>query len=484
MMKTDGSLPRGCGPSLKEEETTMSPQLISILALFAMVIIATLRPVNIGILGFLGSFLVGTFVLGLDQKSILAGFPAGLFLTIVGVTYLFAVAKLNGTVEVIVDAGVRVVRGRTALVPWVLFAVSALLTAMGTFPPAAVALVAPIALGFAAKHDMDPLPVGMTVVYGALAGSLSPISVLGLLVSGMAGDVPGFSPGILFATAFVFSTLIAILTQLFFHYKSRVIASRASAVTSGGRGVDGGAAAADGDGKIHLPGPRVPATGGITATAARPAQTLTITRTVPTTRLVVTWPQRATLLALLSLAVGAMVFHLDIGILALAAGTLLSFIDKRHLSAAVEGISWSTILLVAGMITYISIVEEAGAIEWVAAGIGSLGSPLIGVLVLCVMAGVVSAFASSTAVIAISIPMLLPLLQGGAVAAGMAISAVAIAAKVVDVSPFSTNGALILANAQKVDPSAFSQRILRYSAVIVLIGPVLAWATLVVPFSR
>jgi len=459
----------------------MSPQLISILALFAMVIIATLRPVNIGILGFIGSFLVGTFVLGLDEKSILAGFPADLFLTIVGVTYLFAVAKLNGTVELIVDAGVRFVRGRTALVPWVLFIVSALLTAMGTFPPAAVALVAPIALGFAAKHDMDPLPVGMTVVYGALAGSLSPISVLGLLVSGMAGDVPGFSPSVLFATAFVFSTLIAILTQLFFHYKNRVSRARSSiAALSDG---DSGPAASGSGGGTHLRGPRVPATGGITVTATRPEPTLTITRTLPTTRLVVTWPQRATLLALLSLAVGAMVFHLDIGILALAAGTLLSFIDKRHLSAAVEGISWSTILLVAGMITYISIVEEAGAIEWVAAGIGSLGSPLIGVLVLCVMAGVVSAFASSTAVIAISIPMLLPLLQSGTVAAGMAISAVAIAAKVVDVSPFSTNGALILANAQKVDPSAFYQRILRYSAVIVLVGPALAWLTLVVPFS-
>jgi len=56
-------------------------------------------------------------------------------------------------------------------------------------------------------------------------------------------------------------------------------------------------------------------------------------------------------------------------------------------------------------------------------------------------------------------------------------------AKVVDVSPFSTNGALVLANAQNVDPAAFYQRILRYSAVIVLVGPPLAWGALVVPFS-
>lgn len=208
----------------------MSPELISILALFAMVIIATVRPINIGILGLIGTFLVGTLVLGLDEKQMLAGFPADLFLTIVGVTYLFAVAKLNGTVDLIVDRGVRLVRGRTALVPWVLFGVAAILAAMGTFPPAAVALVAPVALSFAAKHGLDPLPVGMTVVYGALAGSLSPISVLGLLVSGMVGDTPGFSPMVLFVTAFVYSTLIAILTQLFFSWKNRLAGERTPAL--------------------------------------------------------------------------------------------------------------------------------------------------------------------------------------------------------------------------------------------------------------
>jgi di/tricarboxylate transporter len=450
----------------------MSPELISILALFAMVIIATVRPINIGILGFIGTFLVGTLVLGLDEKQMLAGFPADLFLTIVGVTYLFAVAKLNGTVDLIVDRGVRLVRGRTALVPWVLFGVAAILTAMGTFPPAAVALVAPVALSFAAKHGLDPLPVGMTVVYGALAGSLSPISVLGLLVSGMVGDTPGFSPMVLFVTAFVYSTLIAILTQLFFSWRNRLR----------GGAYPGAADSSTGDGGA-VPGPRVPATGNISVGGAEQGSVLTLTQTLQTPRVRTTPAQVLTLLALLGLAVGAMVFHLDIGILALVAGTLIAFIEKKHLTAAVEGISWSTILLVAGMITYISIVEEAGAIEWVANGIGSLGSPLIGVLVLCVMAGVVSAFASSTAVIAISIPMLLPLIQDSPVAGGMAISAVAIAAKVVDVSPFSTNGALVLANAQNVDPPAFYQRILRYSGVIVLIGPFLAWAALVVPFS-
>lgn len=48
-------------------------------------------------------------------------------------------------------------------------------------------------------------------------------------------------------------------------------------------------------------------------------------------------------------------------------------------------------------------------------------------------------------------------------------------------SPFSTNGALVLANAQGIDRDVFYRQILKYSALVVVIGPVIAWALLVLP---
>ena len=51
------------------------PQLISIYALCAMFVVATL-PVNMGVLAFVGAFLVGTLVAGMSTKEIIAGFPA------------------------------------------------------------------------------------------------------------------------------------------------------------------------------------------------------------------------------------------------------------------------------------------------------------------------------------------------------------------------------------------------------------------------
>ena len=54
----------------------MSSQLISIYALVAMFVIATIVPINMGVLAFVGAYLVGTLVAGMATKDIIAGFPA------------------------------------------------------------------------------------------------------------------------------------------------------------------------------------------------------------------------------------------------------------------------------------------------------------------------------------------------------------------------------------------------------------------------
>ena len=92
-------------------------RLISILVLGLIFMIATLLPVNIGVLAFAGAFLVGTLVADQSTDDIIAGFPSDLFLTLVGITYLFAVAQNNGTVDWLVELAVRAVRGRIGAIP-------------------------------------------------------------------------------------------------------------------------------------------------------------------------------------------------------------------------------------------------------------------------------------------------------------------------------------------------------------------------------
>jgi len=48
------------------------------------------------------------------------------------------------------------------------------------------------------------------------------------------------------------------------------------------------------------------------------------------------------------------------------------------------------------------------------------------------------------------------------------------------VSPFSTNGALVLANAQGVDREAFFRKLLAYGAAVTVVAPVVVWLLFVV----
>src|SRR4029453_19372157 len=163
----------------------MSPELISILVLGLIFMIATLLPVNIGGLAFAAAFLVGTLVADQSTDDIIAGFPSDLFLTLVGITYLFVVAQNNGTVDWLIELAVRAVRGRIGAMPWIMFALAAALTAVGAVSPGAVAIIAPIALGFAVQYQISPLLMGLMVIHGAQAGGFSPISIYGGITNGV-----------------------------------------------------------------------------------------------------------------------------------------------------------------------------------------------------------------------------------------------------------------------------------------------------------
>ncbi|WP_439657553.1 SLC13 family permease [Lentzea sp. HUAS TT2] len=431
----------------------MSSQLIAILVLGGMFVVATMLPINIGILALVASFVVGTFVFGFEDKEIFEGFPVSLFITVVGVTYLFSVAKLNGTIDLLVQGGIRLVRGRAILVPWVLFLVAATLTALGTFTPAAVALLVPIGMSFAFTYRISPLMIGMMVICGAHAGAFSPMAVSGALVYGIvAKSGLTISHATLFFASLGFNLLLAAVTYVMLRRRGEESFDDRPAVDDA---PSGGSA---------------PAGGGV-ATEVRPT-----TRTV-------TWHQRATLVALVGLVVGALAFHLQIGFLALAAGAVLALLDRANLGKAVEGISWPTILLVAGMVTYVGVLEHSGTIDWVAHGAVGLGAPLLVALVLCVIVGVTSAFASSTAILTATIPMAIPLLLTGSLPVAGVVAAMAISTTIVDVSPFSTNGALVLANARGVDRNRFYRQVISYTCVIVALGPIAAWAVLVLPGS-
>jgi Na+/H+ antiporter NhaD/arsenite permease-like protein len=148
-------------------------------------------------------------------------------------------------------------------------------------------------------------------------------------------------------------------------------------------------------------------------------------------------------------------------------------------NARLAKVNWSTVFLICGVLTYVGVLEQAGTIDYSSGKIVAIGIPTIAALLLCYLGGITSAFASSIGILAVVIPLSVPFLQEGNVSAIGMVTALAFAATVVDVSPFSTNGALILANtSEEVRPVLYRQ-MLTYSAIIVATAPAVAWLVLV-----
>ncbi|MEF7617495.1 SLC13 family permease [Aquincola sp. MAHUQ-54] len=422
----------------------MSAHWISICALAGMFVLATALPINMGVIAFVGAFLVGTLVAGMNAKAILGGFPADLFLTLVGITYLFALAQNNGTIDWLVRLAVRAVRGRIAAIPWIMFLMAALLTSVGAVSPAAVAIIAPIALGFAARYGINPLLMGLMVVHGAQGGGFSPISIYG-----------GITNKIVANAGLPLSEMATMMASL----GVNLAVSALLFVTMGGMKLFRQQADAA--------GPRGAAAPGAAPSEAAAAGSRAY--------------QAATVAGLLALAVLTLFFKLDIGFVSITIGLLLTLMAPDLQKGALSQVSWPEIMLIVGVSTYVGVMDKMGTIDFVGHSVAGLTSPLMAALLLCFVGAVVSAFASSTAVLGSLIPLAVPFLQGdGGVGAIGFIAAMAVSSTIVDVSPFSTNGALVLANARGIDRNVFFRQLMVYGAVVTVVAPVLVWLLFVV----
>ncbi|MGH4034033.1 SLC13 family permease [Actinomycetota bacterium Odt1-20B] len=459
----------------------MSDHVISLVVLLLIFALATFTSVHLGALAIVAAFIVGSTVVDESADDVFSGFPGDLFVVLVGVTLLFAIANNNGTVDWLVQAAMKAVRGRIALIPWVMFLVTALLTAVGAVTPAAVGIIAPIGLGFAVTHGISPVLMGLFIANGASAGGFSPIGVFGSITNGVVerNGLPG-NPALLFTASFLFNA--ALCTLAFFAFGGRELLGQRA--PSYGAERDDGSIADD-----SYRGSGDPHTGSRTIETAdrRRKPTLivapTATATAPTEPLSLDGPRTLTLLGLLGLVVGALFFDLDVGLMALTITVALSLVSPQSAKGAVDRCAWSTVLLVCGIVTYVSQLERIGTIDYLGKQVASIQEPLVGALLICLIGAIASAFASTTGMLGALIPLAVPFLLGGQVGAVGLITALAISSSVVDASPFSTSGALVTANTPEDQREFVFRRLLAWGLGISIAGPLVTWGLFVVPSS-
>jgi Na+/H+ antiporter NhaD/arsenite permease-like protein len=418
--------------------------ILSVCALALAVLVSCISRLNVGVLALALAWIVGVYVGGLPVATIMSGFPSQLFLTLTGVTLLFALAETNGTLERITHHAVRLCRGSRGTIPIMFFALGAALSSMGPGNIATAALLAPLAMATAARVGIPLFLMAIMVGNGANSGALSPFAPTGIIVNGIMArnGLPGLELQTylynLLAHALVAFAGYALFggLKLFVTEPAPVLAESAAGTSEAGAMPE--PVRADAFGRRH-------------------------------------WITLGTIAALL---LSVVVAKVNVGMAAFAGAVVLVLSKSADDGEAIKRMPWRVIVMVCGVTVLIALVERAQGIDLLVSLVARTATATTVTAVVALFTGLVSVYSSTSGVV---LPAFLPMVPGLAAALPGA-SPIAIATSMnvgghlVDISPLSTIGALCLAGVTAADESrALFNKLLAWGVSMAVVGAVLCF---------
>jgi len=491
----------------------VSVEIIALIVLVAVFTISAVRNIHMGALALVAALAVGVLVVGESLDDVLGGFPVDALLILLGITYLFGIARVTGVIDWLVDRSVRLIGDRVALIPWAMFVIGTLVACLGTSHAAFT--IVPIAMSLAHKHKIHSTMMGIVMSSAIVGGALAPTSINGITVMTVArtAGIP-YNPALMFGLSVGINTLVVLVAFFMFGGRELIARTRAAGAASAGR-AGSGSASGSGSARRRAGGSGIGGSGiaatvatsegavGTPATGAERAQagaaatstaTATAASSAGSAAVDAAPPAKLSgyqLLVLVSIPVLIVGFFtitlldvdLNLGAVALTLAVLLAFVNPDVGRQALGRIDWGTILLLGGIITYVGVLTRLGAIDQLGEAARSVDSPLLAALVICVIAGLVSAFASTIGILGALIPLAVPLLiPGGGLEMTGFIYALAISASLVDCAPFGTTGATIVASGVEEERPRLYRHLMLWGLSMVVIGPVVTLLLFVVPF--
>ena len=90
--------------------------IFSIICVIVVFVVGTIAPINLGVISFAAAMVIG-IVCGIPSATILAGFPVSTVMTLMGLCYMLQIASMNGTIKLMANGLLKLVRGRYKLLP-------------------------------------------------------------------------------------------------------------------------------------------------------------------------------------------------------------------------------------------------------------------------------------------------------------------------------------------------------------------------------
>jgi di/tricarboxylate transporter len=440
----------------------MNLAALSLAALVVALAVSCVSQINIGVLAIVLAWVVGVYFGGMRIEQVLAGFPVSLFLTLAGVTLLFAQAQGNGTLDCIAQRAVRLCRGVRGAIPIMFFFLTAALSSSGPGNIAATALMAPLGMAAAGRYRIPPFLMAMVIANGASAGSVSPVAPTGIIVNQLVAKMAlPDARWAIYANNFIAHAVVVLAGYLLLggakllRPQRAIVTPHPAAVAHADAAVVDLQAPADDD--------------------SAPFERLVAVTSDPNA---LTRSQWLTLLVIASMIVSAIVFDVNVGLAAFAGALLLTMMRAANEANAFKAMPWSVIVMVTGVTILVALLEKTGGIDLFARFLSNLATPATLTAVTAFFTGLVSIYSSTTGVV---LPAMLPIVPGliehvGGGNAMAVVSSMVVGGHLVDVSPLSTLGALCLAAAPHgTDTRQLFNQLLAWGLSMTIVAAVVCW---------
>jgi Na+/H+ antiporter NhaD/arsenite permease-like protein len=408
---------------------------ISLIALSVAVVVGIVRNVNVGPLSMAIALVIGYYIGGVKIRDLIAGYPVNVFIMLAGITYLFAIANINGTLVKLTNYAVKGVRGNVAMLPIILFILAFALSSLGPGAITICALMAAPCMLLASQTKIPAFLMAVMVANGTQAGNMSPIAVAGVIVKGLAEkmNLPDWS-FILWMNSLVYFFAIGIGAYFLF----------------GGLKLWKQSGAAD-------------------APAAMQVDIEPFTR-----------QQYLTLAGITALVIGVIFFKVDIGFFGFLIGTALILLGAADEEKVFKAMPWGAIMMVTGVTVLINLMSKIGGMDLFADIMAKQSTPFTVTLVAGFWSGLISAYASTIGVILPAFVPMAPDLLAKIGAPGSdllaLLSSIILCGHVTDVSPLSTLGAIFIANAtEDQDRKKLFRNMLIWGLAMTPIGAIVCW---------
>lgn len=376
--------------------------VLALILFLGVIILAFLRKTNVGILALaIGVIAVRIFAVSnpdMTDKALIGGVSSSMFVTLVGITLLFAIVNDTGALDLLARKIIAVAGKRIWIIPIAIYVAGFIIAGVGPGAIPALAIIPALAVSIALQVGYNPIMLALIGEAGLMAGRMTPITPEAAIITG-AAESAGITSGVM-GCVLLCQTLITVIFSIviFLVYKGyRVKASDASLSLKSLEKFNG--------------------------------------------------KQTVALLSIVVMLILIIFVKVNIGLAAMLVAGLLLLFHVANDSVCIKNCPWSTIIMVLGVGAFMSVVDAMGGIDLMSNGLASIMNKYTATPFMGVSAGLLSFVSSALGVV---YPTMMPMsvdiaAQVGGVNPLALMAAVGAGGSLAGVSPMSTGGALILA---------------------------------------